>query len=105
MAFETTDLAGNPVKSAELFSQYELTMVNLWGTFCGPCIQEMPGLEELSREMRERNIAIVGVVTDINGPADSAVIAEAEDIIARTGVTYLNLLPGRYRRRGVEQGS
>ena len=93
VVFETTDLAGNPVNSAELFSRYELTMVNLWGTFCGPCIQEMPGLEQLSREMKERNIAIVGIVLDISGPEDKAVIAEAEDIIAQTGVTYLNLLP------------
>ena len=93
VVFETTDLAGNPVNSAELFSRYELTMVNLWGTFCGPCIQEMPGLEQLSREMQERNIAIVGIVLDISGPEDKALIAEAEDIIAQTGVTYLNLLP------------
>ena len=93
VVFETADLDGNPVNSAELFSRYDLTMVNLWGTFCGPCIQEMPGLEQLSRKMKERNIAIVGIVLDISGPEDSAVIAEAEDIIARTGVTYLNLLP------------
>ena len=93
VVFETVDLAGNPVNSAELFSRYDLTVLNMWGTFCGPCIQEMPGLERLSREMQERNIAIVGVVTDINGPSDSAVIADAEDIIAQTGVTYLNLIP------------
>ena len=93
VAFETSDLAGNPVNSAELFSRYDLTMVNLWGTFCGPCIQEMPGLEQLSRKMKERNIAIVGIVLDINGPEDRGQITEAEDIIAQTGVTYLNLLP------------
>ena len=93
VAFETADLDGNPVNSAELFSRYDLTMVNLWGTFCGPCIQEMPGLEQLSRKMKERNIAVVGIVLDINGPEDRGQIEEAKDILAQTGVTYLNLLP------------
>ena len=93
VTFETADLAGNPVNSAELFSQHELTMVNLWATFCGPCIQEMPGLEQLNQKMKERNIAIIGIVVDIAGPDDKGQIEEAEDIISSTGVTYMNLLP------------
>ena len=93
VAFETADLAGNPVNSAELFSRYELTMVNLWGTFCGPCIQEMPGLEQLNQKMKGRNIAVIGIVVDIEGPDDRGQIEEAEDIISSTGVTYMNLLP------------
>lgn len=93
VTFETTDLAGNPVNSAELFGQYRLTMVNLWGTFCGPCIQEMPGLETLYQKMKAQNINIIGVVVDIEGPDDRGHIEDAEDIISSTGVKYLNLLP------------
>ena len=65
ISFETTDLAGNPVKSEELFSPYKLTMINLWGTFCGPCIQEMPGLETLYQTMKAKNVNVIGVVVDI----------------------------------------
>ena len=93
VAFETTDLAGNPVNSAELFGQYRLTMVNLWGTFCGPCIQEMPGLETLYQTMKAKNVNVIGVVVDISGPNDKGLIEEAEDIISTTGVKYMNLLP------------
>lgn len=93
ITFGTTDLAGNPVKSEELFSPYELTMINLWGTFCGPCIQEMPGLETLYQAMKAKNVNVIGVVVDINGPNDTALIEEAEDIIGMTGVKYMNLLP------------
>ena len=42
VAFETTDLDGNTVNSADLFAASKLTMINIWGTFCGPCISEMP---------------------------------------------------------------
>lgn len=93
VTFETTDLAGNPVNSAELFGQYRLTMVNLWGTYCGPCKQEMPGLETLYQAMKAKDINIIGIVVDINGPDDRAYIEEAEDIISMAGVKYLNLIP------------
>ena len=36
LQFETTDLDGNVVKSEELFAAHELTMVNIWATWCGP---------------------------------------------------------------------
>lgn len=44
ISFETDDLDGNAVKSEELFSQNKITMINIWGTYCGPCIEEMPEL-------------------------------------------------------------
>ena len=91
--FETADLDGNAVDSGELFRSHTLTAVNLWGTFCGPCIREMPELEALSHRLEEKNCAIVGVVIDADGANNSAIIASAKEIIADTGVTYLNLLP------------
>ena len=44
LSFETTDLDGNTVKSEDLFAQHELTMVNIWTTWCGPCKGELAGL-------------------------------------------------------------
>ncbi len=93
VSFETTDLAGNAVRSVDLFSSHRLTMVNLWGTYCGPCINEMPDLEELNTRLQEKDCAIIGVVVDVAGPADADTIQSAEEILADTGVTYLNLVP------------
>ena len=61
ISFETTDLDGNAVTVEELFSQHKLTMINLWGTYCGPCIGEMPDLEILSQRLAEKDCAIVGL--------------------------------------------
>lgn len=83
--FTTEDLYGNEV-TEEIFSGYDLTMVNIWGTFCSPCIREMPELEELYQELKEENINLIGIVAD-NKPADA--VALVEDL----GVTYTNLLP------------
>ena len=93
ISFETTDLDGNAVTAEELFSQHKLTMINLWGTYCGPCIGEMPDLEILSQRLAEKDCAIVGVVVDVAGLEDTARLETAREIIADTGVTYLNLFP------------
>ncbi|MFR3500045.1 MAG: TlpA disulfide reductase family protein, partial [Paraclostridium bifermentans] len=48
--FKTTDLNGNKVTS-DLFSKNKLTMVNIWATWCGPCIDEMPEISKLYNEL------------------------------------------------------
>lgn len=60
ISFETTDLDGNVVRSADVFKGHRLTMVNVWGTFCGPCIGEMPELEKLNYRLKQKDCAIVG---------------------------------------------
>ena len=93
ISFETTDLDGNAVNAADIFGAHKITMVNIWGTFCGPCINEMPDLEELNGRLGEKDCAIIGVVCDVAGKDYSAMIGTAKEIIADTGVTYLNLVP------------
>ena len=90
IAFEDTDLDGNPVNSAQIFSQNKVTMINIWATTCGPCIQEMPELEKLNKEFQKKGGAIIGVVRDV--PADNNMyLQEAQAIVKDTGVTFLNL--------------
>ncbi len=33
ISFQTTDLDGNAVDSAELFAKNKITMINIWGTY------------------------------------------------------------------------
>ena len=42
-SFRAVDLQGNEV-TKEIFAQKKITVVNIWGTFCPPCIGEMPEL-------------------------------------------------------------
>ena len=94
--FTTTDLDGNTVTAKDAFGGYDMTVVNIWGTFCGPCISEMPGLGELSGELAEKNVRVVGIVIDalaMDGSLDPAIVADAQEIVAQTGADYLHLLP------------
>ncbi len=93
-AFTVQDLNGDP-HTQELLADAKLTMFNVWGTFCPPCLREMPDLGELAREMKSEGVQIVGLVcdwTDRQGNPSEAQIAKAGKIIAKTGADYLHLL-------------
>ncbi len=41
-----------------------LVVVNFWATWCPPCVEEMPELDELQREFGARGLQIVGIGID-----------------------------------------
>lgn len=88
ITFEGTDLEGNPV-SQDIFSQSKLTMVNVWATYCNPCLNEMPGLGELAAEHDESEFQIIGVVSDVREGDDQTLV---ESLVQETGADYTHLL-------------
>ena len=77
--------------SADVFANSKLTMINVWATFCGPCINEMPDLGEIAGAYDAAEFQMIGIVSDaIEG--DEAMIAEAKEIIEETGANYTHLL-------------
>lgn len=39
-------------------------VVNFWATWCAPCVEEMPELTQLQRELNGKNIQIIGIGID-----------------------------------------
>lgn len=79
--FTTTDLDGNPVSSADLFAQNEITMVNIWATWCGPCVGELAELQEINERLKDKDCAVIGLLADDD-------LDTAKQLIAENGVTY-----------------
>ena len=88
--FVEVDTEGNPV-SSDIFGDYDATIVNFWNNGCGTCIEEMPELEEMYQQFKERNINLIGVGTD-SGESDEQ-LAAAREILAGKGVSYINISP------------
>jgi len=38
-----------------------VVLVNLWATWCGPCIKEMPDLSKISEELSDKNFKMIGL--------------------------------------------
>lgn len=87
-SFETTDTKGNKI-TEKIFADKDITMVNVWGTFCGPCINEMPELQKIYESL-PKNANLIGIVADVpEGMKDG--VDNANYIEKQTGVKYTNL--------------
>src|ERR671920_378425 len=56
---KTTD--GKPLKLSELRGQ--VVLLNFWATWCVPCRSEIPGLNEMQRDLAGRGLKVLGVST------------------------------------------
>ncbi len=93
--FTTQDVNGNAV-TQDIFKEHELTMVNVFATWCSPCVAEMPDLEKLYQLMKDKNVGVVGVVLDVlneKGEIVTEDLERAQLLVQKTGVTYPVLLP------------
>lgn len=85
-SFTAQDFDGNIV-DATVFAEYKLTMINVWGTFCDPCLEEIPYLAEINREYADKGFQVIGI------PVDSSLnsAADARKFIAELNADYRHL--------------
>jgi len=59
------DTLGNQLELADLRGHY--LYLDFWATWCGPCIQEIPSLEQLQKDYQGKNIRFVSISIDKEG--------------------------------------
>lgn len=94
-SFASVDLDNNPVDQ-NILKGHKLTMFNIWGTFCTPCLNEMPDLGALNTEYADKGFQIVGIVTDVvneDGTVSDSQVQVAKEYAEKTGAAYTHLLP------------
>ena len=94
ITFRTKDVYGKAITS-DIFGKNKLTMINIWATFCGPCIEEMPDIQKLSEEMKDKGVGVLGLVGDTvdeKFQEDKTNIELSIKILEKTGVKYPNLI-------------
>ena len=87
LKFTTKDLDGNEINSEDLFRGHELTMLNVWATWCGPCKRELPDLGKMAKDFEAKNCQIVGLCLDGDEEGETA-----KKLLKEAGVEYLNII-------------
>ena len=98
---QTKDIDGKEFSSKD-FANYDLTMVNVFATWCSPCVQEIPDLAEIQKEMKDKGINIVGVVTDTMDQTgeNQEALEKAKLIRERSKAEYPFLIPDQSNFNG-----
>jgi peroxiredoxin len=63
--FALPDLRGEVHRLSDFRGRF--VFLNLWTTWCPPCREEMPSMQALYREMRDRGLVMLAVSQDENG--------------------------------------
>ena len=85
--FNTETLDGDSFTAAE-FAKHKVTMLNIWATWCSPCVNEIPHIAQLAKEHSESDIKICGILIDSE---DSGKIDKAKEIISADKADYTQL--------------
>ncbi len=93
--FSTTDIDNSPFDQT-LFCENELTLVNVFTTWCSPCVEEIPELEKLREEFSDSGVGVIGIVMDTRnsvGEIDQTAVEQAKVLVERSGVSFPFLIP------------
>jgi thiol-disulfide isomerase/thioredoxin/tetratricopeptide (TPR) repeat protein len=86
--FSLADLGGRTVHSDSLKSHY--VVVNFWGTWCGPCVAEMPELQQFYDRYRgDKSVTILTISNDKD-------LGELRDWMAKRKLTIPTLFDDGY---------
>lgn len=64
--FTLTDLEGNQVSLSDF--RGKIVFINFWATWCVPCRVEMPEIEAVYQQYKDRDVVVIGV--DLFEPED-----------------------------------
>ncbi|MGL5651678.1 MAG: TlpA family protein disulfide reductase [Paraclostridium sp.] len=95
--FKATDLSGNQVTS-DIFSKNKLTMVNIWATWCGPCIDEMPEISKLYNEL-PTGTNVISICTDSGDDNESLDLAK--EVMKKSNAKFKTLIPDKVLKKNL----
>jgi peroxiredoxin len=84
--FSLPDLKGDRVDLVSF--KGEVIIIEFWATWCGPCKEEIPVLNQLYKKYRDRGLVVIGVSLDRKEPQ------EVKKFLDQLQVDYINVMGG-----------
>lgn len=88
LKFKTLTLDNKEV-TQDIFADYDLTVVHMWGTYCMPCIKEMGDYAAFYKDLPD-NINMIAIVVDVYDGIDNNV-SSANKILGDAGAEFVNI--------------
>lgn len=89
--YHATTLAGDTLSLGALRGR--VVVLNVWATWCAPCVREMPALQRLHEKLEAEGLSVVAVSVDADAPPFNG-MSEVRNFVAQHGLTFTILHDG-----------
>lgn len=86
-SFQAQTLTGETVNQ-DMFKDYKVTMINIWATWCPPCVKEMPDLAKLHSSMLPEGTNMISICIDSDSDPQGA-----RDILNKVSARFTTIVP------------
>ena len=77
-----TEVTGEDAKNLVKESGARVVLINVWATWCAPCVEEFPDIVRLYRTYRDRGLDLILISADFHGTT------KVEDFLKKQGVDF-----------------
>ena len=91
LTFTAPTIDGAEITS-DILSESKLTMINVWATYCNPCLSEMPDLGQIAASYDKADFQLIGIVSDVSDASSEKDVQNAKNLIDKTQANYPHLL-------------
>jgi uncharacterized repeat protein (TIGR02543 family) len=73
-----------------------LTVFNVWATWCGPCVNELPAIAKMAKDYESKGVRVVGILLDAvddDGDVDNRAVADAKKLLSEAKAEYPSIMP------------
>lgn len=79
----------------------QVVLLNIWATWCPPCVDEMPSLEKLHQSLKNKNFEILAVSIDSSGAETVSLLMEKHKLSFPALIDAAGSLKKLYQTTGV----
>jgi peroxiredoxin len=83
-SYAAATLAGDTLRLDDLRGR--VVLLNVWATWCIPCVEEMPALQRLHDRLEQEGLSVVAVSVDAGSPGNGD--ADVSSFVDRFGLTF-----------------
>ncbi len=84
--FKTVDINGNKVTD-KILKDYDVTMLNIWATWCPPCKAELPEIAKLYENFKDKKCNVIGLTWNLK-EGDEKALADAKALTEKSDCKY-----------------